>query len=159
MQKFLLDCGTKPTLIRTDYDHKLIRGDVAQLLLKEQIQIDSTPPYRQSQNGLVERHWQTMVNMACNWLTSSQLPTKYWYFAIKHACKVSNIMPLKCDDKYTTPYELVYKCKVDYRSLIPIFCTAYIRQHQETGGGHKKQWLNKTLKCILVGKCAHTPKQ
>jgi hypothetical protein len=153
MQKFLLDCGTKPVLIRTDFDYKLMGGEVAKLLTEEQIQVESAPPYHQSQNRLVERHWQTLVNMARNWLTSSQLPTDYWYFAIKRACEVSNIMPTKVNSKLTTPYELVFQQKVDYRCLIPIFCTSYIKQHRKTGGSHKNKWLNRTLKCILVGKC------
>jgi deoxyuridine 5'-triphosphate nucleotidohydrolase len=153
ISKFINDCGTKPTLIRTDFDYKLMGGSVRKILTDHKVQVESAPPYRQSQNGLVERHWQTLVNMARNWLTSSQLPSTYWYFAVKRACEVSNIMPTQINSTLTTPYELVYNRKVDYRCLIPIFCTSYIKQHRETGGTHKNKWLNKTLKCILVGKC------
>jgi hypothetical protein len=83
-----------PTLIRTDFDDKLLGGKVGELLLDYKIQVEGAPPYRQHQNGLVERHWQTMVNMAQNWLTSSMLPSNYWHFAIKRACKVTNILPV-----------------------------------------------------------------
>jgi hypothetical protein len=81
VKKFLCDCSVKPSLIRTDFDDKLLSGKVGELLTEHKIQVEGAPPYRQHQNGLVERHWQTLVTMARNWLASSSLPTKYWYFA------------------------------------------------------------------------------
>jgi deoxyuridine 5'-triphosphate nucleotidohydrolase len=152
IQQFLRDCGVKPKLIRTDFDQKLMGGEVAKLLTNAKVRIESSPPYRQHQNGLVERHWQTIVNMARNWLKSSMLPVDYWYFAIKRACEVSNMMPLKRQDKVTTPYEIVYKRKVDFRALFPMFSIAYIRQHR-TEGQSTNKWASKSLKCIVVGKC------
>ena len=64
VEKFLAECGVTPSLIRTDFDHKLLGGAVASLLTKEKINIEAAPPYRQHQNGLVERHWQTIVNIS-----------------------------------------------------------------------------------------------
>ena len=56
MQEFLLTCGPTPEIIRTDFDAKLIRGEVKQFLLSKQITIQASPPYRQHQNGLV-KNW------------------------------------------------------------------------------------------------------
>ena len=108
MKQFLVDCNTTPTLICTDFDSKFLGGKVAQLLRDKEIPVECSPPYRQHQNGLVERHWQTLVQMTQNWLCSSMLPSKYWYFGIKRAVEILNIMPCKVDSKYTTPYELVH---------------------------------------------------
>jgi hypothetical protein len=152
INQFLLDCGVKPRIIRTNFDHKLMGGEVASILQSKHLRVESAPPYRQHQNGIVERHWQTLVNMARNWLTSSMLPVDYWYFAIKRACEVSNMLPIKKKGKLTTPYELLYKKKVDYRALFPLFSIAYIRQHKEDGQD-KNKWTSKSLKCVLVGKC------
>jgi dUTP pyrophosphatase len=80
MNRFLIQCGQKPTLIRTDFDRKLIGGKVRQLLDERQIAIEASPPYRQHQNGLVERYWQTIVSMTRNWLQAALLPSKYWFF-------------------------------------------------------------------------------
>jgi hypothetical protein len=80
------------------------------------------------------------------------LPSKYWYFAIKRACEVSNMMPVKRSNKITTPCELIYSKKVDYRALFPLFSIAYIRQHCENGQ-EKNSWSSKSLKCIVIGKC------
>ena len=42
--------------VLTDFDPKLIRGSARRLLLRKQIRILASTPYRQSQNGLVESH-------------------------------------------------------------------------------------------------------
>ncbi len=152
MKQFLVDCGTTPSLIRTDFDNKFLGGTISELLQEKQISVEAAPPYRQHQNGMVERHWQTIVNMARNWLTSACLPSSYWYFAVKRACEVTNLLPVKKGKTYTTPFQLVYKQKADYRNLIPMFCLAYIKQPRMDGQA-KNSWVSKTLKCILVGKC------
>jgi hypothetical protein len=55
MKMFLRDCGLNPKLLRTDFDRKIMGGEVAKHLLDQNIPIQSSPPYRQHQNGLVER--------------------------------------------------------------------------------------------------------
>ena len=95
MKRFIMLSGIKPKLIRTDFDSKLIGGDVESFLLDQQISVEASPPYRQHQNGLVERHWQSILSMSRNWLRSSMLPSKYWFFAVKRAVEISNIMPTK----------------------------------------------------------------
>ena len=152
MKQFINECGPAPKVIRTDFDSKLMGGDIQHFLREQKVRIESSPPYRQHQNGLVERHWQSMVSMARNWLTQSMLPVKYWFFAIKRAAEVMNMMPIKIDTLLTTPHEAAYQTKPDYRTLIPIFCLAYIRQHRSVIKESNK-WSTKTLKCILVGQC------
>lgn len=75
VQRFVSDCRVTPKLLRTDFDHKIMGGKVAAFLLSQQIPIESSPPYRQHQNGLVESHWKTTVTIAHNWITSSLLPS------------------------------------------------------------------------------------
>ena len=90
--------------------------------------------------------------MARNWLTSSLLPSKYWWFAIKRAVEIMNIMPCSHLKKgITTPHEFVFGKKVDYRVLFPMFSVAYVKQPRETGGSHKQKIRTKSLKCIVVG--------
>ena len=86
MHRFLKDVKVKPKLIRTDFDKKLIAGKVSELLEEtDKIDLQAAPPKRQHQNGLVERSWKTVVNMTQNWLTSSLLPTEYWFVGVKRA--------------------------------------------------------------------------
>eukprot|EP00957_Ditylum_brightwellii_P207774 15354470-Ditylum_brightwellii.AAC.1 len=72
--------------------------------------------------------------MARNWLTAAMLPAQYWWFAIKQACEVQDMLPTShIKNKVSAPYELVYGEKVDYRDLIPLFSAAYIRHAREEG--------------------------
>ena len=152
-RKFRRDCGsTKPHTIYTDFDPKLIHGNVSTFLLSENINILAAPPERQHQNGLVERNWQTVVDMARNWIRSSLLPASYWWFAIKRAVEIQNILPVKLNNTIATPHELATGQKVDYRCLFPLFATSYVRT--SAGTPHEtNKWKSKTLKCIVVGKC------
>jgi hypothetical protein len=153
IQQFITDCGVPPKLIRTDFDHKIMGGKVAAFLKSHQIPVEAAPPYRQHQNGLVESHWQTVVDMARNWITSSLLPSKYWYFAIKRACEVCNLLPTHHLSHISTPFTLVHKRKVDYRLLFPMFSTAFIK-YRRHGGAHTSKWAPQSLKCIAVGTCS-----
>ena len=155
INKFLAEVGTKPTLIRTDFDKKLLGSEARKLLESEKIRIEGAPPKRQHQNGLVERAWQSAVIMARNWLKSSLLPAKYWYFALKRAIEVSNISPIKLHNKITTPFEAVHDQKVDLCQLFPIFSTSYIKQETQHGK-HKSKWTSQSLKVICVGSCPNS---
>ena len=150
MEEFLSVCGTKPELIRTDFDTKLIGGRVKDLLRKNHISIQAAPPKRQQQNGLVEQHWALLVKQARQWLTSALLPTSYWWFAIKRACEISNIIKASHKMENVSPYELVTGIKPDYRQMIPIFSVAYMKYAQEEKKAGRK-WTTQSLKVIAVG--------
>ena len=153
MKKFLKDVKVKPKLIRTYFYFKLMGGKVLELLNDRGIDIETAPPSRQDQNGLVERHWQTIVQMARNWMRSSLLPSTFWWYAIKRAVEVTNILPTSHlnRNKPSTPFEIVFNKKVDYRVLFPMFCTARVRRDKMVGGDHKNKWVGRSMHCILVG--------
>ena len=90
--------------------------------------------------------------MARNWLCQSLLPAKFWFFALKRVCEICNILPTDHSDSITTPHQLVYREKVDYRCLFPLFSVAYIKEFRQNG--HKlNKWESHSLKCIVIGKC------
>ena len=55
-------------------------------------------------------------------------------------------MPIKYKDMITTPHELVYKEKPDYRNLFPIFSVAYVKRYKDGTKNVKKLSKNKKLK-------------
>jgi dUTP pyrophosphatase len=128
IRRFLRKCGRKPDKLYTDFDPKLILGDVAKYLEHKEIEIIAAPPDRQDQNSLSEGNWETCVNMCRNWLRAQLLPAKFWWFGIKRSVEIQNIMPIYVNGKLTTPHELLHGTKVDYRCLFPMFSTAYIRK-------------------------------
>ena len=62
-----------------------------------------------------------------------------------------NILPASHVKKKTTPHELAFGTKEDYRVLFPMFSLAYIKQEREQGGTHKHKFKTRSLKCIIVG--------
>jgi hypothetical protein len=153
MQCFLRDCGPKPKLIRTNFDYKIMGGHIEALLHENKITIQSSPPYRQHQNGLVKRHWQEIVAIARNWLTSSLLPSRFWFHAVKRATKVCNIMPTHhISTKTTTPFEIMFNKKADLRQLFLMFSVVYIKHVRDNGTASNK-WKSKSLKCIVIRQC------
>ena len=131
IRKFITKVGrTHIGEILTDFDEKLIGGDVRKLLDEEHIPISAAPPRCQSQNSLVESHWKNIVKMARNWLRASLLPANFWWFTIKRAVEITNnLLPsyhidLK-DPK--TPFEYAYGKKPDPHNLIPLFSIADIK--------------------------------
>ena len=154
-KKFFLHCGSKPKLVRCDFDPKFMGKHVQKLFQDEKIQLQAAPPRRQHQNGLVERHWASLVKTARTWLTSSLLPTKYWWFAIKRAAEISNILKAPHKETPISPYELVTGQKPDYRQLFPMFSIAYMkyaREEKKEGG----KWKTQSLKVIAVGTCPNS---
>merc|ERR1711884_884326 len=126
---FLCNVKVKPKLLYTDFDQKLISGKVATLVEDNEIDLQAAPPKPQPQNSPVEQSWQIIVTMTRNWLISNLLPSTFWYYGIKQACEILNIMPTsQKKNKMVTPHELVHNTKVDYRSHFPLFSTAYIKQ-------------------------------
>jgi len=76
MNLFIKDIGITPKLMLVDCDFKLIGGQIADILKipDQPTKIESNdtvlsgaPDQRQSQNGIVERVWQTLITMARNW--------------------------------------------------------------------------------------------
>jgi hypothetical protein len=117
----------------SDFDLKLIGGRAREYLNSLLIHVNSAPASRQDKNGLVERHWQTMLAMARNWLVSAQLPGTFWFYAIRHAAEVCNYFPYKLEDgAFTTPFQLVHKAKPDLRVLFPTFGLAAVH-HERVG--------------------------
>jgi hypothetical protein len=126
--RFFIDAGGFPETIQCDYDPRFLGGVVRRLLHSKRICIKSSPPYRQSQNGLVERTWAVVCRMARAFLTEAQLPRSYWYWAVREASRRLNVCPLsRPTESPTTPFALFYGRKPDYRILFPFGSIGYYR--------------------------------
>ena len=77
--------GRLPRLLYTDFDPKLISGEAKTYLAEQGTVVRAAPPRRQHQNGLFERAWQTLYNMARAFITDCQLPKYFWYWVLRHA--------------------------------------------------------------------------
>ena len=103
----------------------------------------------QSQNGLCERNWKTILQMARNWISSAMLPSSFWWHALKRATEVSNYIPLKINNTLNTPHGLVCGTKADMRNLFPLFSVAYIDYQNKN---NQNSFATQTTKAILIGR-------
>ena len=47
--------------------------------------------------------------MVRNWMISNLLPSEFWYFGLRYAVQVTNMMPVTLSDgTVSTPFELAY---------------------------------------------------
>ena len=148
--KFFNEIGTTPSIIRTDFDHKLMGTMIERHLNQLKCNLQSAPPDLQNMNGICERNWRSILKMARGWLVSSLLPSNFWWFALKRATEVSNYLPLTINQKLTTPHEIVYKSKPDLRNLLPMFCVSYTSYKSD------HSYHTQTVKTILVGRSDKT---
>jgi hypothetical protein len=149
-KQFLIDVQGTCKEIRTDFDQKIIKGRVKTFLTEKEIAVTAAPPRQQHKNGLVERKYQTILKMTRNWLTSSLLPSSYWWFAMKRAVEVSNMLPTFHTNTThpVTPFELFYGSKPDLRNLVPMFSVVYVQQPT------LQKFHSNAIKCICVGRCS-----
>ncbi len=115
--------------------------------------MNAAPSHRQDKNGLAERHWQTMVSMAQNWLASAKLPSTFWFYAVRHAAEACNYFPCRLEDgSYTTPFKLVHKTKPDLRVLFKLFSLATVRR-ERIGDDKLTKFEAHSLPMIAIGCC------
>jgi hypothetical protein len=81
--------GTPKTL-HCDFDKKLICGKTLKWIRLQKSRIIAAPAGRQLSNGLVERTWRTIVQMARAYVTEKQVGREYSFFPIAHAARMIN---------------------------------------------------------------------
>jgi hypothetical protein len=127
LQAFFAHTGNTPSRLITDFDLKLIGGKAREYLNSLLLHVNTAPDLHQDKNGLVERHWQMMVLMARNWLASAELPSTFWYFAVKRAAEVCNYFPYKLEDgSFITPFKRAHHSKPDLRVIFKLFGLAAV---------------------------------
>jgi hypothetical protein len=156
LQAFFAHIGLVPHRLISDFDLKLIGGKAREYLNSLLIHVNAAPSYRQDKNGLVECHWQTMVSMARSWLSSAELPSSFWYYAVNRAAKVCNYFPFVLEDgTVTTPFELVHHSKPDLHVLFKLFSLAAVR-HERIGDEKLQKFDSQSLPMIAIGRCPNS---
>ena len=153
LKTFCNNIGMTPKRFITDFDHKLMGQQVLEYFTNADGSciIESAPPNKQSQNGLAEANWKSILYMARAWLSSSLLPSKFWWFAMKRATEISNYLPIRINNQYSTPLELAYGLKPNLKNLFPMFSVAYITRFRD-GNITRKNVHSHSIRAILVGR-------
>lgn len=152
IKSYCNDMKTVPKRFISDRDCRLFSEDVITWLREKNSHIHAAPEGKQNQNGLAEGTRRTILRMARGWIASSLLPPTYWWFAFKRAVEVSNYLPLKLNNKYTTPHELVYQERPNLQNLLPLISVCYIRRKTNHDNTKLKNIESHSIAVILVGR-------
>jgi hypothetical protein len=149
---FLAFCDKAGSLARQfccNCDEKHFGSVVQSFLHTNKSSIASSPARRQSGNCLVEAHWKIMVHMSCTYLTETQMLQSFWYFAIKHAAKMMNVIPGKFKEKLASPFMLVHGVRPDQQAWLPIFSLCYFHHEKDSDASRLKNQAH-TLDEIII---------
>jgi len=156
LQLFFSHLGIIPKRIISDFDLKLIGGKAREFLNNMLVHVNAAPSYRQDKNGLAERHWQTIISMARNWLASAELPPSFWFYAVRRAAEVCNYFPFQLENGlYSTPFEMAYSVKPDLRLLFKPFSLAAVRR-ERVGDETLSKFSSQSIPMITLGRCPHS---
>jgi transposase InsO family protein len=72
------ECGRKLRVLRTDNGSEFTAAEFASYCADEGVQRHYSAPYSSQQNGVVERHNQTVVGMAQALLKQRGMPAVFW---------------------------------------------------------------------------------
>ena len=81
--------------IRSDFGSKFRSNTFRKWCGEKSIRFTTVPPKHQEQNGLVERHWATITKMAHTMLLHGRLNKKFFYYAVKYAQRIHDVIPVK----------------------------------------------------------------
>jgi hypothetical protein len=156
LELFFSHLGAVPRRIISDFDLKLIGGKAREYLNSMLVHVNAAPSYCHDKNGLAERHWQTLISMACNWLASAELPLSFWFYAIRRAAEVCNYLPFRLESGlYSTPFELAHSVKPDLRLLFKPFSLAAVRR-ECVGDETLSKFSSQSVPMITLGRCPNS---
>ena len=136
--------------IRADHGGEFVAGAVREYLKDEGITLQFSAPYAPQQNGVAERSWQTVMDMARCLLEDAGLAKTMWCEAVRHAVYLLNRMPTKALGG-DTPYHAWYgrHARLDY--LKTWGARAWVQQE------NRRKLDNKAWRGVMVGCDTESP--
>ncbi|RVW63464.1 Retrovirus-related Pol polyprotein from transposon TNT 1-94 [Vitis vinifera] len=120
-------------------------GPFAKFLEKRGIRAQYTMSGTPQQNGVVERHNRTLMEMVRNMMSYSSIPISLWGEALKTAMYILNRVPSKAVPK--TPFELWTSRKPSLRHIHIWGCPAEARIYNP----HEKKLDSRTISGYFIG--------
>ena len=142
----------KMEIIHTDSDPIFVSTKFQQWLKTLEINVIYAPPGQHWVNGYIERFIRTVSGNGKTMLYASGLPFKYWFYALKYAVFLHNIVQSRRliknpNYKDLSAYEIYYKEK--FVDTIPIFGQLVISRNSDPG--KLKVWETVGRECIFLG--------
>jgi hypothetical protein len=137
-------------VIRSDGGTEFTGSSFKQVLVDNGIKHETSAPYSPHQNGVAERTWRTVYNMARAMLFDAGLPKDFWIFAVMMAVYVRN----RCFNRRTdqTPHFLMTGKVPDLSSLQAFGTKCYAYDPQSKG-----KFDSRCIEGIFVGMAKRNP--
>lgn len=122
-----------PKALRSDNAKEYFTPEMTNFIVEKGVgmQQQSTAPYSPHQNGVAERYWRTINDMARTMLDQASLPDCFWVRAVETAVFLRNRL-ITAAVKGKTPYEVAQGKKPDL-SHVRVFgsdCVVKIERHR-----------------------------
>jgi len=137
-----------PRCLRSDNGGEYTSHSFETFCLDKGIRQDLTVPHTPEQNGVAERSWRTLDEMARCMRHHANLTEEFWSYAITTAAYIRNRCLTNAHDLNTTPYEMFYGEKPSFEAMKVFGCTAYMHLNEQERYG---KWDDKAEKGVLVG--------
>lgn len=125
LKQFIADTNAvgKIKALRSDNGGEFISKEFQMVLRDNQIRHETSAPHSPHQNGVAERQWRTIFEMARCLLIDSELPKALWVYAVQASVYIRN----RCLCKRTgvTPYEKVMGKKPHLAGMHAFRSTCY----------------------------------
>lgn len=122
-----METGCKLHVLRTDRGGEFTSIEFSLYCANEGVTRQLMAPYSPQQNGIVERHNQTVMTMARCMMKAKQMPGKFWGEAVTTAVFILNRSPTKAvPDK--TPYEAWHGRTPDMHYFRTFGCVVHVKE-------------------------------
>jgi transposase InsO family protein len=146
--------------LRGDADESYFSANFIAVLLEHRINGTFAAPRHQEQNGICERTWQSIRDIAFKTMVFAHVGDEFYDFAIEHAWKVFNLLPLRdlvdSNGDPCTPLGAYTGTKPKLSRLRVLFCPCVInngqtKRHIDPAKPKKARKVNTRSNCAERG--------
>ena len=115
--------------IRSDADPVFMSEELHNACTNRGIALTHASPRHQEMNGLTERTWQKIREIAFSMMVHAHVGDEFYEFSLDHAWKIFNCLPirgLELDGRPTTPFEMFYGVKTCLERFKVLFCSIVV---------------------------------
>ena len=126
--------------IRTDADPVFTSEELKEECNTKRIHLSHASPRHQEMNGLAERTWQSVRELAFSMMVHAHVGDEFYGFALDQAWKVYNCLPVKGlehNGNPATPYEIFYGHKPSLLKFKVMFCPIIVNIGDKIGKNKK----------------------
>ena len=138
--------------LQADNDSVYRDSRFADFAKQQGIKMRFSPPHTQAQNGIAERGWNTLVDMARAMLHDAGLDQKFWGAAMLHSAFVRNVCPASATSSAMTPFEMIHGQPFDITKLRKFGAQAFVHVERSL----RTKFTDKSQRGMYIGHALHS---